>query len=812
MRKIILIATALVVVFPFLAFSQSESYYSGSYTRLSYVNGDVYIQRAQDLGYEKGEVNLVVITGDKLGTREGRAEIQLGRRNYLRLDHDTLVDMVNLPSRDGDLTKLHLISGSIYVRVNNLDREKNFEIHTPDASFYLMEEGLYRIDVLENKETEFRVYSGSAEAAAEEGSVLVRNGEQVTAASGRLSSSPGPLYSRGDDFSDWNSGRDAIYARRLTKTYLPEEYNDYEYELSSYGRWTYEAPYGNVWVPTNSYYDWRPYYDGRWVWYPIIGWTWVSYEPWGWCTYHYGRWGWRFGLGWYWIPHQHWGWGPAWVHWYHGYDHYGWCALSYYDRPAVFINNRFYDRYDRNDFPANSRSLVVVHRNQLQSPRLRQAALSQTAVERLGRIQLQASQPNIRPVLGRDNAVNSGAMKTFSRENLRDVGKGFVSGQRQLNSQEIRPSIQREVRGSGATGASGALRNKTVTNSDLERFKEERGIRRQDQNLPSQFDQRNDQGVSSGTIKARKDAQDSLKPTLGTEPKREIRSFPSRRSSELPSSGSGVRSGELSPSRAKDFSTPKIEERGARNSRSIGESQDRSTIRSYPSRKSEGEASSPSSSFRSSGAREGRKIEERTIAPRLERKESSSNPSESRVLREYQPRNSSSSSSRNDSAGRTIQERSSSRETPPAQSPPRSAIKERRSSERSSSLNGYPSSYESRPSSSNTRSYSAPSRNYSSSSRITNAPSRSFSTPSRSYGSSSRSFSSSSPSYQAPSRSYSSPSRSYSAPSRSYSAPSRSYSAPSRSYSGSSSRSSSSVSRGSSSRSSSSSSGRVRRK
>jgi len=800
MKKIIMIATVLVVVFPFLAFSQSEGYYSGSYTRLSYVKGDVYIQRAQDLGYEKGEVNLVVIAGDKLGTREGRAEIQLGRRNYLRLDRDTLVDMVNLPSRDGDLTKLHLISGSIYVRVNNLDREKNFEIHTPDASFYLMQEGLYRVDILESKETEFRAYSGSAEAAAEEGSVLVRDGEQITAANGRFASSPGSLYSRRDDFGDWNAGRDAIFARRLTKTYLPEDYSDYESELSSYGRWAYEAPYGNVWVPTISDYDWRPYYNGRWVWYPIIGWTWVSYEPWGWCTSHYGRWGWRFGLGWYWIPQHHWGWGPAWVHWYHGYDHYGWCALSYYNRPAVFINNRFYDRYDRDYFPANSRSLVVVHRNQLQSPRLRQAALNQTAVERLGRIQLQASQPNIGPAFSRDSAVSAGAMKTLSRENLREVGKGFVSGQRQLNPQEIRSSIQNRIRDSRASGSSGASPGKAVANKDLERFKEERGIRRQDPNLPSQIPQRNDEGVSSGTIKSRKDTQDSFKPMSGSEMKREIRSFPSQRSSELPSSGSQVRSGELSPSRAKEFSAPKIEERGSRNSLSIRESQDRGTIRSYPSRKSEGQASSPSSSFRSSGAREERKIEERAITPRFERKEPSLNPSESRFLREYQPRSSGSSSSRDDAMGRMIQERSSSREAPPVQSPSRSAIKERGSSERGGSPNGFLSSYESRSSSS---------------SRSTSAPSRSYSSPSRSYSSSAPSYSAPSRSYSSPSRSYSAPSRSFSSPSRSSSAPSRSFSAPSRSSSGSSSRSSSGISRGSSSRSSSSSSsgsGRVRRK
>ncbi len=761
MKKLIIVATALVVIFPFLAFSQSEGYYEGSYTRLSYVQGDVYIQRAQDLGYEKGEVNLVVIEGDKLGTRDGRAEIQLGRRNYLRLDRDTLLDVIKLPSRDGDLTKLHLLSGSIYVRVNNLDREKNFEIHTPDASFYLMEEGLYRIDVLDGEETEIRAFSGSAEAAAEEGSVLVQSGEQVTAANGRLTSSPVSLRARRDDFSDWNAGRDSMYARRLTKTYLPADYYDYEYELSSYGRWAYEAPYGYVWVPRISYYDWRPYSYGRWIWYPIIGWTWISYEPWGWCTFHYGRWGWRFGLGWYWIPHRHWGWGPAWVHWYHGYDHYGWCALSYYNRPAVIINNYFYDRYDRDYFPANSRSLVVVHRNQLQSPRLREAFLNQTAVERLGRIQLRASQPNMRPVLGFDSGVSASARKTFSRENLRVVGKGFVSSQGRLNTQDVRPSIQKEIRDSGALGVPEAPRGKTVTNRDLERFAAERGIRRQEPNVSTQVRPGNDKSVSSGSFKSGRDTENGLKTVPKNEIKREIRSFSSQRSLDLATPGTRERSGDVTSSRVREFS------------------------------------SSASSSFKSLGPRDQRKIEERAISPRPERKDSFFNPPENRSLREYKPRSSGSSSSRDDSRGSSIRGRTNSQEAPRVQNPPRTGIKERGSVERKTIARDLFSGYESRISPSPRTSQPSsrpPSDSYS-------APSRNSSVPSRSL----------SPSRSSPSP----PSRSLSSPSRSSSAPSRSVSPPSRSSSGSSSRSSSSVSRGSSSRSSSSSSsssGRVRRK
>jgi hypothetical protein len=133
---------AMAVVLPFLAYGQSDTYYDRSYARMSYVQGDVFVQRAQNQGFEKGEINLVVVQGDKLGSRSGRLEIQLGQRNYLRLDNDTQIDLVNLPGRDGDPTKLHILAGGLYLRLYSLDRPKNFEVHTPDGSFYVLTAGL----------------------------------------------------------------------------------------------------------------------------------------------------------------------------------------------------------------------------------------------------------------------------------------------------------------------------------------------------------------------------------------------------------------------------------------------------------------------------------------------------------------------------------------------------------------------------------------------------------------------------------------------------------------------------------------------
>jgi len=35
---------------------------------------------------------------------------------------------------------------------------------------------------------------------------------------------------------------------------------------------------------------WAPYTNGRWLWDPVYGYSWVDYAPWGWAPFHYGRW------------------------------------------------------------------------------------------------------------------------------------------------------------------------------------------------------------------------------------------------------------------------------------------------------------------------------------------------------------------------------------------------------------------------------------------------------------------------------------------------------------------------------------------
>ena len=752
MIRAALVAAAFIVSIPLGLAAQEpgavpdQGYYAYSYARLSYVNGDVFVQRSADQGFEKGEINLALVQGDTLGTQRGQAEIHFGQRNYLRLGENTKVEFATLPTEGDQRIGIHLTEGTVYVRVSALLKDKGFEIHTPDASFYVLEAGLYRFDVRPDGTTRAYASEGSLEAAAEAGSVVVETHEAVTASDGRLLGDPEYASSGADAFDQWNGNRDSLLMARSDRQYLPSEMSEYEEELDDNGHWVYEQPYGNVWVPDVSYYDdWRPYSYGRWSWYNLIGWTWIPSEPWGWSVYHYGRWNWRFGLGWYWIPRSHWG--PAWVDWWWDGDYFGWCPLTWYDRPAYLFRDRFYDRWNDRYFSAHNRAMTVVRREHLQDPDVGRRHLGTADLDRIGRVELRHQQPGIRPTV--DNAR---PQAIAARRALQD-----------------RPGSRTEVRALAPS--------RSVSSSSLRQGSANGSIRSRDR--------------SGSVVGGGRDAV--ARPTIrgdnaNTTGVRAIRSYPSRRDA------GGGRSA-VSPDRRGAVAAPanrndaggsragearSIRPQGqARGAASTGRGE---SVKSYPANRS-GSSSKPSSSGPTSGT---------VKSGPVRSPNASTGRSQSRT---YAPR---------DTASRTSPRLSS-----PSISEVRPSASISRSSTSGRSASGsYGRSTSSRtPSSVQPRSsYSAPSRSgsFSGSSR----PGSSYSSPSRSYGSSSRSYSAPRSSGSSSGRSYSSPRSSGSSSGRSYSSPRSNGSSAGRSYSAprSSGRSSSvSVRSSSSGRSSSSS-------
>jgi hypothetical protein len=396
---------------------------SPSFARLSYVDGNAYIQRAADLAYEEGQVNMPIAEGDRIGTTDGRVEIYLGKKNYLRLDQNAKVDFLNLPKNNANLIRVRQWAGNLYLDVATLEKEKAIEVLTSDATFYILDKGLYRIDVNENKETEILVFSGMAEASGENGSMLVKKEQRLSVSEGRFLSNPSSFFaSVSDAFDTFNDNRDTKVNRQLARRYLSGDLADFEYELDEYGDWVNDAEFGNVWVPRGLASDWRPYYYGRWSWLPMAGWCWIPYEPWGWSTFHYGRWQWGMNMGWYWIPMNMWG--PAWVNWWWDNDYFAWAPMSYWGYPGIIIDNFYYGRGWRNynEYPNNSRALTVIHRNQLQAHDIHKAALGPDTLKSVGRLSLVNRALDVKP--SGDRRISIEQMDGGKRVILRKSGEG----------------------------------------------------------------------------------------------------------------------------------------------------------------------------------------------------------------------------------------------------------------------------------------------------------------------------------------------------------------------------------------------------
>lgn len=426
MKKISVLIFGLIVLslFVFSEYSdlteyEAKYYENAKVIRVKYTQGETYVKRSYEEGFEEAAINLPVFEKDTVGTTEGRLELYLGRLNYLRLDYDTEIEFVKVPALRTTGMTIRIKRGGIYLDIENLDYEKDVEVQTPDCGVFLLDKGLYRVNVNEGGKTEVYVYDGTAEVAGDDYSRNLRANQKVVMLNGRVRERPFYFYSSDqDEFDSWNELRnqEVGYARYGSSRYLEEGYEDYEYELSRSGRWKYNDTYRtHIWIPYNVGGSWSPYYHGRWVWNPFYGYVWHSYDPWGWYTHYYGRWHWSYYDGWGWVPGYRWS--PAWVSWgWHG-NYYGWCPLSRYNRPIVVINKRWLRNHNfKRGIPTNASSLVVIKKNQLSSSNIHKVALKKGALSAKN-LTFRGNAPGEKPVSSMISVVNARGKSVVYKKN-----------------------------------------------------------------------------------------------------------------------------------------------------------------------------------------------------------------------------------------------------------------------------------------------------------------------------------------------------------------------------------------------------------
>ncbi len=331
-----LVALFLVLTAPSVLAAPDQDYSYARIVRLSYVEGDVQVQRPEEIaGWEDALLNLPIRQGYQISTRQGRAEIEFESGAVARLSDDTLLQFTELAlANGGRLTQLSLLHGTATFYAN-LSSDDRFTVTTPNFTVSVPHNARFRIDVGADGGT-VAVHKGDVDVEAmgapyhvtKNRAFLFRvDGEQVT-----LARAPDA-----DAWDRWVENREEIIdaSRHSVSTrYTRTAFTYGMYDLDYYGGWYNIPGYGRCWQPRGIGFGWSPYSFGRWVWLAGYGMTWVSFEPWGWTPYHYGHWAYLPG-GWYWVPSGFHHWQPALVYWVNlGGNRWGWGPQHPHDSPG----------------------------------------------------------------------------------------------------------------------------------------------------------------------------------------------------------------------------------------------------------------------------------------------------------------------------------------------------------------------------------------------------------------------------------------------------------------------------------------------
>ncbi|MGI8961988.1 MAG: DUF6600 domain-containing protein [Bryobacteraceae bacterium] len=326
---------------------QSQTYAEGSpgqdqqagqqraVARLSIAQGDINVKRGDSGDLVTAVVNAPLLAQDHVQTAAGsRGEVQLDYANMIRLAPNTDIGFADL---EYHRYQVQLGAGSIIYRVLR-DSEAQAEIDTPSVAVRPIQQGDYRISVLDDGSTEITVRSGELEVYSPHGTEHLQAGRTMLV----RGDSSDPEFQMADQrapdqFDEWSANRDRALLASQSYQHVSRDIYGAD-DLDANGNWV-PSQYGDVWAPRNQGADWAPYSNGQWVSEPYYGWTWVDDAPWGWAPYHYGRWFDNPGYGWCWSPGSiglSYSWSPALVGFFGwggfgvgvGWGGIGWTALA----------------------------------------------------------------------------------------------------------------------------------------------------------------------------------------------------------------------------------------------------------------------------------------------------------------------------------------------------------------------------------------------------------------------------------------------------------------------------------------------------
>ncbi len=293
---------SLILSAPLRADEKSYSY--ARIVRLSVAQGDVQISRSGSSDWEPGIPNMPIQQGFTIGTNNGRAEVEFESGAAMWLAENSVVQFTEMALSDGGrITRLTITQGTASFQVK-LSPSDVFEVNAPSFQVAVSNHSKFRVDAFRDGAS-LSVYEGTASVKDGSGTEVVGSGKTFAirgSAPGdvKLASNPGI-----DSWDNWVNDRagNILSGANLTQPYTNAPFSYGLNDLSSYGSWFDCAGYGYGWQPWGASAGWAPFYNGYFDYYNGLGWTWISFEPWGWAPYHFGSWAYTPSCGgWMWMP------------------------------------------------------------------------------------------------------------------------------------------------------------------------------------------------------------------------------------------------------------------------------------------------------------------------------------------------------------------------------------------------------------------------------------------------------------------------------------------------------------------------------
>jgi hypothetical protein len=271
----------------------------GRAARLSDAEGSVALEPAGLADWTPATLNRPLTTGDRLWSDAGsRAEVDAGDL-VARLGAVTGFAWLNLSD---SIAQMQLSSGTLIVRVRDIQANQIYEIDTPNLAVSLQQPGSYRIEVAPSGEsTVVKVDDGAAVAAGGGQTLSIAAQQQVTFNGANAQSYDVASLAAPDALDGWSAARDQQAEDSASSEYVASDTPGSQ-DLDNSGTWQQTPEYGYVWVPSVVLAGWAPYRFGQWVWVSPWGWTWVDNASWGYAPFHYGRWAQCANGSWCWIP------------------------------------------------------------------------------------------------------------------------------------------------------------------------------------------------------------------------------------------------------------------------------------------------------------------------------------------------------------------------------------------------------------------------------------------------------------------------------------------------------------------------------